>query len=164
MDPTGELEVFRAFMGFSNSRSGDVDNSLVKAIKYVTDLITPPLVLIFNISLLSGEFHEDIKPAKVSVLFARDDRNPMTNYRKIYVLPILSKGLEKIILRRLDAFLEKRAVTTGYQFGVRKRKSTNSALLLQKKMILNNIENKLWTLGIFIDFNRAFDALTTKCC
>lgn len=45
------------------------------------------------------------------------------------------------------------------QFGFRKGFSTESALLVQKEIILKNIENKLSTLGIFLVFSKAFDCL-----
>lgn len=130
MNPTDELEVYRGYMTLSNCRSCDADNFQVKPIKYVIDLITPPVVHTFNIALLRGEFLEDIKSAKVSVLFKEGHGNLMTNYRHISVLPLLSKRLEKNILRHLDTFLENRAAITDSQFGFPKQRLTNPAILL----------------------------------
>lgn len=45
------------------------------------------------------------------------------------------------------------------QFGFQKGKSTESALLLQKEIILENIEKRLLTLAVFIDYSKAFDCL-----
>lgn len=42
------------------------------------------------------------------------------------------------------------------QFGFRKSYSIESALLRQKELILRGIEQKLFTLGIFVDFSKAF--------
>lgn len=45
------------------------------------------------------------------------------------------------------------------QPGFTKGKSTESALLVQKEIILENIEVENLTLGIFIDYSKAFDSL-----
>lgn len=62
--------------------------------------------------------------AKVTVLHKKGDTNDFSLSRPISILPILSKGLEKIILRRLSIFFEKRDIISPAQFGFRKQKST----------------------------------------
>lgn len=159
LDATSEPEVIGIFMRLKNSKSCDINNIQIKPVKYVIDLIAPFLVYIFNKALEQGEFPSSMKNAKVSVLHKGGDKNEISNYRPISVLPIFSKGLEKLIACRLEHFLLKHSVITDAQFGFRKGKSTESALLLQKEIIVQNIENKLLTLGIFIDFSKAFDCL-----
>lgn len=159
LDPTSEHEVFRVFMGLKNSKTCDIDDLQIKPIKFVLDIITPCLVHIFNLCLSCGKFPQKMKLAKVSVIYKGGDKNVLSNYRPISVLPVFSKGLEKIIFCRLNSFLCKHSVITESQFGFRKGRSTESALLLQKEIILQNIESKLLTLGIFIDFSKAFDCL-----
>lgn len=159
LQPTDELEVIRVFMGLNNSKSHDIDDIQIKPVKFVIDVVAPLLVYIFNLALSSGQFPNNMKLAKVSVLHKGGDKNLVTNYRPISVLPIFSKGLEKIILYRLDNFFTKTSVLTDSQFGFRKGKSTESALISQKEIILHNIECKLLTLGIFIDLSKAFDCL-----
>lgn len=56
-------------MGLSNSRSCDVDSLQAKRDKYVINSITPTLVYIFHITLLTSTFSEDKKSASVSVVF-----------------------------------------------------------------------------------------------
>lgn len=80
----------------------------------------------------------------------------------IFVLLIFSKGLEKLIFKRLESFFVKHSVLTNLQFGFQRGESTESALLLQKEIILRNIERKLLILGVFIDFSKAFDRLNHK--
>lgn len=157
--PTDESEVFNVFMKLNNSRSHDIDDIQIKPVKFVIDIIAPMLVYIFNLALSTGKFPDNMKLAKVSVLHKGGDKNVITNYRPISVLPIFSKGLEKIILRRLDNFFDKHSVLTDFQFGFRKGKSTECALLTQKELILKNIEQRQMTLGLFIDFSKAFDSL-----
>lgn len=50
-------------------------------------------------------------------------------------------------------------IITDSQFGFRKGKSAEAALLLQKEILLCNTVKQYLTLGIFIDFSKAFDVL-----
>lgn len=45
------------------------------------------------------------------------------------------------------------------QFGVRKGRSTETALLTLKEHVLENTENNIFTRGILIDFSKAFNHL-----
>lgn len=97
--------------------------------------------------------------AKMSALYKKGDRTALSNYRPIAILPIFSKGLEKIIFNRISLFLETKNLLTRCQYAFRKNRSTQLALLDQKEFILNNFEKRLLTLGVFIDFTKAFDCI-----
>lgn len=97
--------------------------------------------------------------AKVLALFKKGCRTDMSNYRPIYILPIVSKCLEKIIHNRISDFLDRKGLINECQFAFRKDISTQLALLKQKEFILNNFERSLLTLGVFVDFSKAFDAI-----
>lgn len=45
------------------------------------------------------------------------------------------------------------------QLGFRKGRSTELALLPQKDIILQSFEDNKLTIGIFVDFSKAFDSL-----
>lgn len=72
---------------------------------------------------------------------------------------MFSKCLEKIIHNRLTSFCKKFAIITDSQFGFRKGRSTELALLQQKELILKSFEEKKLILGIFIDYSKAFDRI-----
>lgn len=97
--------------------------------------------------------------AKISVLHKKGDKNDLNNYRPVSILPVFSKGLEKLIHSRLAKYFEKYNMITQSQFGFQKNKSTELALLEEKEFILRNLENRKLVLGIFIDFTKAFDYL-----
>lgn len=93
-------------------------------------------------------------------MYKKGDRNNLGNYRPVSILPVFSKGLEKLIHARLASFAEKTKIITEAQYGFRPHRSTQMALLDQKEYILKNIESKTFVLGIFIDFTKAFDYLS----
>lgn len=157
--PTDEEEVISIFTCLKNSKSCDINDIQIKPVKYVIKSIASILVYVFNLSIQTGIFPRKMQVAKVSVLYKTGDKNELGNYRPVSVLPIFSKGLEKIIHKRLYRFCEKHSILSPHQYGFRKGCSTELALLEQKELILSNIENRLLTLGIFIDFSKAFDRL-----
>lgn len=96
--------------------------------------------------------------AKVTVIYKNGDKNNLGNHRPVSVLPIFSKGLETIINAWIENFSQKKHnILTYCQHGFRKGRSTGTALLVQKETILEHFENKTTTLGIFLDFSKAFD-------
>lgn len=93
------------------------------------------------------------------MLFKKGDRNNIENYRPVSILPVFSKGLEKVILSRMSHFCDKLQWLSDAQFGFRKHRSTELALLEQKEFILNSFEERKLALGIYVDFTKAFDYL-----
>lgn len=155
--PFTELEVQSVFLSLKNSSSCDVEGMQVRPIKYVLDILSPYLTCIFNMSLASAIFPRRMQIARVSVLFKKGDVNDIKNYRPISILPVLSKGLEKLIHMQMSNFFDKHNLISSAQFGFRKGRLTELALLEQKEFILSQFDNKNFVLGLYIDFTKAFD-------
>lgn len=107
--------------------------------------------------LQTGIFPDCLKIAKVSMVYKGGNKNDLKNYRPISVLPIFSKIFEGGINIRLQKFFTKHNVITESQYGFQKEKSTELALTDIKNRIITNIENRLYTLGLFLDLSKAFD-------
>jgi len=69
-----------------------------------------------------------MKIARVIPLYKSGAHNVLTNYRPVSVLPAFSKILEKIMYKRLLAFLDRHKILSDTQFGFRKIHSTSYAL------------------------------------
>lgn len=156
---TSAYEIVNIFASIKNSSCCDVDGFQIRPIKHVVDLLAPVLEHIFNCVFYSGKFPKKLQVAKVIVLHKGGDKNVFSNYRPISILPVFSKGLEKLIHVRMTSFLTKHNIITHSQFGFTKGLSTESALLAQKEIILDSFERELCTLGIFIDYSKAFDRI-----
>lgn len=157
--PTDEIEICRTFISLNNSKALDIDNFQIRPIKHVLESIAPILAYVFNLAMVTGVFPRKMKRSRVSVLFKGGDKNVAANYRPISVIPIFSKGFEKILHSRFTSFFNKMGALSDAQHGFRKGRSTETALLALKESVLTNIEHKLITLGLFIDFSKAFDSL-----
>ena len=74
------------------------------------------------------------------------------------ILPVFSKFLEKVVYKRLYIFLIKYNILFDNQYGFRKNHSTALALLhYLYDTLANAIDNKEYTMGVFIDLSKAFD-------
>ena len=102
---------------------------------------------ICNVSFQTGVFPNKMKIAKVIPLYKSGEKNIFTNYRPISLLPQFSKILEKLYNNRLDKFLNKCNILSPNQYGFRSSMSTTS------------LEQNKYTVGVFIDLNKAFDTV-----
>ena len=71
----------------------------------------------------------------------------------------ISKIFEKLIYNRLLAYINKNNIFYKLQFGFRENHSPELALTLLIDKITSAIENNEYTIGIFIDFSKAFDTV-----
>lgn len=78
-----------------------------------------------------------------------DDPTDPGNYRPISLLSIFNRIFEKLMYRRLKAFIDKNTVLFKGQYGFREKYSTQHA-------ILENMDKKLISCGIFLDLKKAF--------
>ena len=79
--------------------------------------ITFPLTLIFNQSLNEGIFPDKMKLAEVISLYKNKAMDHLVNYRPISLLMTLSKVLEKLMYKRVVAFIEKYDILYRSQYG-----------------------------------------------
>ena len=84
----------------------------------------------------------------------------LNNYRPISVLPLLSKIFEKCMCNRLMSYLDRFQLLGSKQFGFRRGRSTVDALLNFTEEIYSQLNNKQHTLGISVDYSKAFDTLS----
>ena len=156
--PTNETEIEEIVMSLKDSAAG-WDNMSAKVLKQTISYIKSPLSVVFNLSLLHGVFPKELKLAKVLPLFKADSKVLFSNYRPVSVLPVLSKILEKLMYTRLLSFLNKNGILYNLQFGFRSGHSTAMAIMALVDNISRSIDNGEYTLGVFLDFSKAFDCL-----
>ena len=75
-----------------------------------------------------GVFPNAHKVAQVTPLFKGGDAENLNSYRRISLLPVLGKLLEKIISVRTIKFLDKFNLLSENQFGFRAKFSTEYAV------------------------------------
>ena len=83
----------------------------------------------------------------------------VTNYRPVSVLCVMSKVLERLMYNRLLNFVEKFNILYDLQFGFRKEHSTFMALMVVVDKIIKSLQNGEFTIGLYLDFSKAFDTI-----
>jgi hypothetical protein len=159
IEPTDPIEIDNIIKGFSNNKAAGYDNILSKIVKSVSYSIARPLTILFNLSFETGIFPDQMKIAKVIPLFKSDDKRVINNYRPISVLPIFSKIIEKLMHKRLSKFLDKNKILTQSQYGFRRGRSTELAILNMIDKVTEAVDQKNDCVGVFLDLSKAFDTI-----
>ena len=80
-----------------------------------------------------------------------------TSYRRISLLPVLSKLFEKLLLKRLKPILDEKQIIPTYQFRFRNKHSTIDQVHRITTLIEKTLEEKKVCFSIFMDVAQAFD-------
>lgn len=159
LQPTNEFEIFKLIKNLKCKNSHGDDKINNKIIKLLADEICVPLSIIFNKCLTEGIFPDKMKNAEVIPLHKGKTKHEMNNYRPVSLLTSTSKLLEKIIHERIYNFMVNNNLFNEFQFGFRKKCSTIDTITSFLGKLIQNIENKENTLGIYIDLSKAFDTI-----
>jgi hypothetical protein len=117
------------------------------------------LTHIINLSLSQGIFPNEMKIAILVPIFKAGVATEPGNYRPISLLTIFSKIFERIVYIRLSDFFKKQKLLYQLQFGFREKHSTQMAILTLMDRIIGALEKGHFTIGIFLDFSKAFDTV-----
>ena len=110
-----------------------------------------------NLSFSEGVFPSELKIALVSPLNKAKDPMVVSNYRPISLLSIFSKILERLMYKALLKFPNECKIMNKNQFDFRNNHATYMALFIMLKNIRNALDNGECAIGIFLDFQKAFD-------
>ena len=151
-------EVVRVLKAFANKSCG-VKDVPIKILKSIACEIAPLLSTIFNLIIQTGIYPDSLKIVRVRPIFKTGNRLDVSNYRPISVLPTLNKIFEKLLLVRLNSFIECNHTLTETQFGFREHRGTQDACLSLIEKLQMAYSNNLHSLVVFIDLKSAFDTV-----
>ena len=155
--PTNETFV-RNFLSLLNTnKSTGIDNIGPKILKISANVIAPSLTCIVNKSIISGEFPNFWKEAKVKPLFKSGSKCDVNNYRPISILPTISKLIEKWVNNQFLEYLSAFDLLHKSQSGFRSKYSTESALVQMVDSWLDAINSGKLIGCVLVDFRKAFD-------
>ena len=130
-------------------------------IKSCSDVFTPIIVRLCNLSFSSGRFPAAYTSASVTPLVKKDGLDPddPSSYRPISNLNTLSKILERVFLARLLPHVSNSNNSNPFQSAYRKFHSTETALLKILDDVYTNAGRLQPTLLIGLDLSAAFDTI-----
>ena len=159
LEPVTENEVLKVVNSSPNKTSMDHSGINFALVKECISVIAIPISHIANISFEMGIFPDQMKIAKVIPIFKSGLKDSFTNYRPVSLLPQFSKILEKLFNNRLNKFLEINNTLSNSEYGFRNNSTTSHALIDLHEQLTKSIDNKLSTIGVFIDLKKAFDTI-----
>lgn len=157
---TDNEEVERTILGLKSSCAvgwDDIPSNIIKACRAT---LVPYITHICNISFATGVFPKCFKKAIVHPIFKSGNRDNVNNYRPISVLSSMSKVLERLLNNRLVNYLESQNLISPNQFGFRKNKSTEDAVLGLTELVSCMLDSKKKAIGMFLDLSKAFDTVS----
>ena len=145
----------------------DIDTNKSSCIDDISSRVLKDALIHLNdkfTQLINKSFHLGIVPdlwkcAKVSPLFKGGDRNFVTNFRPVSLLPLPSKIIEKIVHNRMTVFFDENDILDPNQGGFRKKHSTIDTIAHLTNDIFNGINSGKLTMSCFIDMAKAFDTV-----
>ena len=159
LNPVTEEELINIVHSAKDKKSKGYDGIDMCLLKKIVPHILTPLRHICNTSLGQGIFPDEMKIARIIPLFKSGDKQNVSNYRPISLLPQFSKILEKIFNNRLMNFLNSNNLLYLRQYGFRKNMSTSMAIMELVENITTAMDNGKFTIGVFIDLKKAFDTV-----
>ena len=153
-----EIHKFIDKLPAKNSSGYDgISNQFLKGIKLA---IITPLAKIFNLSLSTGEFPENMKLSEVIPLFKKGASDLMVNYRPISLLITLLKLLEKCIYKCLYNFINKNNIFYHKQYGFRSNHSCEQAIQDLYGHLISHKDEGIKSVAVFLDLSKALDTLS----
>ena len=140
-----------------NGKATGIHNIPNKVLKDSIHLIAPVLIDIFNLSIRTKIFPDNLKVLKVVPVYKSGEGENLNNYRSIAVLPTIARVFEKPLYRQLYSNLINNKLLDDRQFGFRSLHSTALALGKSADYWLMNIDNGKLNFVVFLDIRKAFD-------
>ena len=145
-----------------NNKSSGFKDLPIKAVKAAKDSISICLSHIINNIFEQCKIPQNWKAAIITPIHKGGLKETVSNYQPISVLPFMDKLLERVIKDNLMTHLEGQKCLTENQGGYRKNYSTVTMTRKLVDHILNNREDKIPTVAVFIDLSKAFDTISHK--
>lgn len=155
-----EAQVSQAIDSLNNKLSSGFDEIPSIVIKKSKFYLVKPLTHLINSSFISGIFPQKLKIGKIKPVFKKGNRNDVTSYRPVSLLPNFSKIYERLVYNQFADYLETNILIDKEQHGFRSGKSVTTAAIDFVEKIIDNIDKKKKIAGMFLDLTKAFDSVS----
>ena len=114
---------------------------------------------LINLIWATGSIPDSWKHS-VIVSILKPGKDPsVPGYRPIALTSNLCKLMERMVNARMIWFLERNKLLHKLQSGFRRNRNTVDHLVLLSNDIYHSLSNRRSTLGVFIDFEKAYDLI-----
>lgn len=151
-------EVCQEIKALKLKKAPGTDLITAKALKELPKKGLMKLVYVINSILRIGCWPKALKVAQI-IMISKPGKDPTlaSSYRPISLLPIISKMIEKLLLKRLHTDMDQQNWIPAHQFGFRQSHSTIQQCHRIADRIHHTLENKEYCPAVFLDISQAFD-------
>lgn len=150
--------VREAIWSLNTTKASGLDGLTGRMLRSLWTAVPEKVFDLFKSCAEEGIFPDSWKWANLAILLKapEKDKNDVSSYRPISLIPTMGKVLERLMIGQLEAALEGTRVSRA-QHGYKHARSTETAWM----EVIRTVEAKprQTVLGIFIDFTSAFDHL-----
>ena len=143
------------------SKSSPLDSLPTTLLKGCSDIFSPIICTLANLSFAEGHFPNSFKLAQVLPLLKKTglDADSPANYRPISNLNTISKILEKLFSSRLKKHIKTSVNINPFQSAYPQFHTTETALLRILNDVYTSVDGKRITILVSLDLSAAFDTL-----
>ena len=121
------------------------------------------ILALYNMVWRSGEIPRGWRHAIVTpILKVGKDPQLASSFRPISLTSSLCKVMEKLVVNRLQWYLERFQLLNSVQSGFRKNRSTSDQLVRLQDTVVRQVNNNGFVLCVFLDMEKAFDMVWRK--
>ena len=154
LQPVSIAKVYKLINNLSTSNATGIDKISAKVLGAAVSAIAPSLAEIFNMSIDSNCFPCDWKTARVIPLFKKGQRSLLDDYRRMVILPVVSKIMERLLYNQICDYFTKKQLISKHQCGFKPFHSTTTTLLDCANEWYVNMDRGLHNLVIFLDLKK----------
>ena len=158
--PTTEDEV-TALIRRAPPKSCELDPIPTWLLKQSAPQLVPAITTIINTSLSTSTVPTTFKRAILRPLLKKQglDTSEYKNFRPVSNLPFISKIMEKVVCKRIEAHMVANGLFDDLQSAYRSHASTETALIKVNNDILATLDKGQHAALIMLDLSAAFDTL-----
>ena len=138
-----------------NSTPGP-DGISLRFLKDHVDILSRPLLMIFNSSMRTGEVPKDWKEANITPIFKKGSKSSLESYRPVLLTSVPCKLMESIIREKLANHLLTNKLINSSQHGFRNKTSCTKNLLEFLEKITSIVDNGDPMDMVYLFFSKAF--------
>lgn len=153
-----KTEVNIAIKNLVNHKSPGYDLITATVLKHLPEEAVDLLTSLFNTILQRAAIPKQWKVAQI-IMIVKPGKSAtdVKSYRPISLLPITSKLLETLFMKRLMPVIQEKNLIPEHQFGFRQKHSTIEQVHRLVEKINSTFEKKEYCSAVFLDISQAFD-------